>query len=168
MPGEFLAADRFEIPVRYVNGIKRVDRKAAKAALIEAGLGSDIGVYVFAMQAGKGIRPWYVGKTTKSFASECFTDNKLLKYNDVVPGKGRPFLYLLTLSSKVNKRAIEELESLMIGVALQKNPALLNLAKTKQYEVIVHGVVNSSAGAPTKEARAFRRMIGLQKKAGLR
>jgi len=91
-----------------------------------------------------------------------------VQYNEVVVAHGRPFLYFLVLSSKMNKKAIEELESLMIGVALQKNSNLLNLSKTKQYQVVVRGVINSSAGAPTKHATAFRKMIGLHKKTGLR
>ena len=40
--------------------------------------------------------PWYVGKATKTFLQECFTDRNLRKYDKVlVERKGTPILFLL-------------------------------------------------------------------------
>lgn len=46
------------------------------------GLSCACGCYVFATRAGKGVIPWYVGKTEKqSFAKECFYSHKINHYN---------------------------------------------------------------------------------------
>ena len=170
MPGTFHAENRIELVTTdtVTSSSRKIDRKTSIQRLRDSGLGGDIGVYVFAMQAGRGVKPWYVGKTIKSFEEECLTPTKLLKFNEVLSGHGKPFLYFLSLKTKKNARAIDELESLMIGVALRRNGRLLNLSKTKQYEVVVSGVINSSSGAPTLKASAFRKMIGLTSKQGLR
>ena len=39
-------------------------------------LASASGCYIFAIRAGKGAKPWYVGQATKTFRQECFTPHK--------------------------------------------------------------------------------------------
>lgn len=47
-------------------------------------IGPKQGVYIFALRAGKGFTPWYVGKATKSFKQETLHQTKLNYYNDVI------------------------------------------------------------------------------------
>jgi hypothetical protein len=51
----------------------------------EPGLSKACGCYVYAIRAGRGIMPWYVGKAVKqTFDRECLTDHKLVRYNSVL------------------------------------------------------------------------------------
>ena len=60
------------------------------------GLAKASGCYIFGTRAGKGAMPWYVGKATKTFLQECFTDRNLRKYDKVlVERKGTPILFFL-------------------------------------------------------------------------
>jgi hypothetical protein len=55
------------------------------------------GVYIFAVRAGKGIRPVYVGKATKKFKQECFASQKNSKhYGPALAniGRGTPVMFL--------------------------------------------------------------------------
>ena len=60
-------------------------------------LQSATGCYVFALKTGPGFSPWYVGKATKGFGQEVFTDHKLRIYNEVVFAgrKGTPVLFFV-------------------------------------------------------------------------
>src|SRR5690348_10405192 len=54
------------------------------------------GVYVFATKPGRSHKPWYVGKTTKTFESEAFADHKMSRYRKVLLKKierGRPEMF---------------------------------------------------------------------------
>jgi hypothetical protein len=79
-------------------------------------LSDQCGCYVFAMRAGKGITPIYVGKATKTFKQECFADSKIARhYGPALLDykRGRPVLFLVVLErtrGKVNKRAIAKVD----------------------------------------------------------
>jgi len=47
------------------------------------------GGYIFAIRAGKGFTPWYVGQAKKSFKQEIFTPHKKDIYNCVLANKKR-------------------------------------------------------------------------------
>lgn len=105
------------------------------------------GCYVFGMRAGKGITPFYVGKATRTFAQECFSPDKLNRYNEVLVNysRGSPVLFLVVHPRQTGRRnssAIAELEDFLIQNA-------------------VAGVVNSSGGKPSAAAEAFAKMMGL-------
>lgn len=53
------------------------------------------GTYVFAVRAGRGARPVYVGGATRNFKQEVFTPHKLEKYQRCLADfkKGTPILY---------------------------------------------------------------------------
>src|SRR6266568_4281043 len=55
------------------------------------------GCYIFAIRAGGGITPIYVGKATGTFKSETFTADKLAKYQRGLADylKGSPVLFLV-------------------------------------------------------------------------
>ena len=58
---------------------------------------SACGCYIFALQHGENVVPWYVGKTEKrTFEKECCGAAQINYYNEVlVDHSGNPFLFLL-------------------------------------------------------------------------
>ena len=122
------------------------------------------GCYVFAFKAGKGYKPVYIGKATKSFKDEVFTPHKLHKFSEALGNqkKGTPMLFLVCLDKTkgpVSKIAIDEAESYLIQAGLAANPNLLNSRKTKVPTWCINGIVRSKQGKPSAAAAAFRRCI---------
>jgi hypothetical protein len=130
-------------------------------------LANQRGCYVFAMRAGRGITPIYVGKATKNFKQECFAVQKiayhygpaLLEYK-----RGRPVLFLVVLErtkGKVNKRAIAKVEFFLIQNAMKKNPELSNIKGKREEHWSIGGVIRSGRGKVAAEAKAFKAAMGL-------
>ena len=149
------------------------DRQAFWKELDEAhpGLSSARGCYVFGIRAGRGILPWYVGKTCKqSFKGECFELHKLRHYDDAISDKkrGTPLLYLVARMTKSGRFAtsappneVRFLEHMLIGMALQRNKFLKNIAHTTFLKGLhVPGLVNPGKGPPRGAAAVFKRMVG--------
>lgn len=169
-------------PFRLPTGVKGVIDSAAsgKAGFWDKveeevpGLADACGVYVFALRTGGGTRPWYVGKAERqAFRKECLQSGKLVNYTSVsVAKKGTPLLYLIAhMTPKgafrrptTRKRpAIRSLEELLIGVALSRNPNLLNIQKTKMYkELSIEGVMNSNKKGSSKAARGLKKVLGFE------
>jgi hypothetical protein len=135
-------------------------------------LPSACGCYLFAIRAAKGIKPWYVGLAAKqSFQRECFTPQKINIYNDVLAGikKGKPLLFLIAKKTKQDKfvkpcknghRDSTYLETLMIGVALEKNPELMNIKKTKFLRgMCVPCLINTPNMKPFQSEQEFNKAI---------
>jgi len=63
------------------------------------GISTSHGIYLFAMRAGHGYTPWYVGKTSarRGFSDEVCQPHKLGHYNAVVHRyqRGTPVLFLI-------------------------------------------------------------------------
>lgn len=124
------------------------------------GLPTACGCYIFSIRASRGSLPWYVGKAERqSFQRECLTPHKIVHFNNALAGrKGKPELFFIPQVTPAGKYrsptsskrpAIKELESLLIGMAINRNPSLLNVAGTKWLEQIaVEGFLN------TKKARS--------------
>lgn len=129
----------------------------------------DLGTYVFAIRAGKGYTPIYVGKTTKqSFEHEAFTvTNRAKHYNPALLGykKGVPVLFLIVHprgKGKVNSKAIDQVETFFIDVASIKNPNLSNVKKKQQHKWRVSGVVRAKQGeGKANAAQELKRALGL-------
>lgn len=128
------------------------------------GLPDACGCYVFTVIASNGSLPWYVGKVEKrTFKKESFDYHKLDHFNKVISKqKGRPALFFLpqvTATGKYSKsksRAIQELESWLIGMALNRNEKLQNVAGTRlARQLKVTGFLNDrkSKGGPAKKLR---------------
>jgi len=143
----------------------------------EPGLAEAFGCYVFAMRAGKGFTPWYVGKTDKAFRDECLAPHKLNYYNqvNVSHARGTPVLFLLpkitgerrefarrrTPSASAGSKDIEFLEQYLVALALNKNRDLRNARGTRFLrDMVVSGILNSP-GRPSGSATALRRCLGL-------
>jgi len=130
------------------------------------------GCYLFGIRAAKGIKPWYVGLAGKqAFEKECFGAHKINIYNEALAGKkGKPVLFFIAKRTKKGKLAKPSkrghqhstyLENIMIGVALEKNPKLLNIKKTKFLkEICVPCLINTPKRKPTKSEIDFKIAIG--------
>ncbi len=131
------------------------------------GLSEACGCYLFAVKAAHGIKPWYIGLTSKrSFAKECVGAHQLKIYDNVVAGKkGTPLLYLLAKRTKSGKfrkpsknfqTSVGFLETLLIGAGIEKNRHLQNVSKTRYLrEMIVPGLLNSPPGPRTTPEKSF-------------
>lgn len=125
------------------------------------------GCYVFALKAGKGHTPWYVGQTTKGFQQEIFQIHKLNKYNDVLWSgkKGKPVMFFVCLPGspkKIPKQVIDEIEVFLIQSAVVKNPEVKNAKNTKNLPKWgIAGVLRSGKGKTSDNAAVFKSMMGL-------
>jgi hypothetical protein len=149
----------------------------AKVEDEESGLSGACGCYLFALQNGQNIVPWYVGKTEKrTFENECCGATQINYYNEVlVDHNGTPLLFLLprmtgsgakfSKPSKNGHRDIDFLETMLIGMALEENENLVNIKKTALLrEMKVPDVINSGRARPTGDATDLRNALGLSKK----
>jgi hypothetical protein len=123
------------------------------------------GCYLFGFRAAKGSKPIYVGKATKSFKSEVFTDHKLKKYaagfGEQV--RGTPIMFFICLNrtkGAVNKSAIDEVESYLIQAGLAANKKLVNDRKTAVESWSIAGIVRYR-GKASAQAIALRQCINL-------
>lgn len=169
MPSSFTVKGPFRIPLE-----RNTNSKWIKAGCPDFwchpqidDLKHESGCYVFAMRAGKGFRPIYVGKATKGFKQECFAAHKIAcHYGPALSkaGKGTPVLFLVILNhhkGKVNKKAIAKVEAFLIQNAMKKNPDLSNIKGKKEEHWIINGVIRSGKGKASKAAKAFRSAVGL-------
>lgn len=138
----------------------------------QTNLSEAVGCYIFSIQSRRGSLPWYVGLAEKqSFREECFANHKLLVYMRSLDGRqGSPqltFLPKFTMTGKYAKCGknakmdVRFLENLLIGLAIQRNPKLANIKKTKLLkDMIVPGVLNTPQGRQVKSVYAMKRLLG--------
>ncbi|GAB5605795.1 hypothetical protein [Sideroxyarcus sp. TK5] len=163
----FTVKGPFEVPVKKgKSGRVVTSDESIKFWDDHSSVATGVGCYVFALRAGRGSKPVYVGKATKSFKQEVFTDHKKNKYNEALAdqGKGTPLLYFVMLDKKagpVNKTAIDEAESYLIQSGLAANKNLLNDKKTAVEKWKIKGVVRSGQGDSTNAAKELKQCFGL-------
>lgn len=163
---EFIVSGPHRVPV-YKGKVSRIVRAEEGDTFFTAhpSLKGKNGCYVFAMRSGGGITPMYVGKATKSFGQECFTSHKLGKCNQILAEYAKGSLILFLFESPQGRKAptyqIDLLENFLIQSALSVNDELLNIRKTKQEKWSIRGLIRSSAGKPSKSAKAAATMLGL-------
>jgi hypothetical protein len=139
---------------------------------VRTSLADCTGCYVFVLKAGCGTKAWYVGKAEgQSFFTEIFTHHKANIFNDVLASKkGIPQIYLIPRLStggklcrpgKMRRQAIDFLETMLIGMALPRNPELKNIKDTKMLrEIRLPAFVRGNApGHPGKPAAALKRIL---------
>jgi hypothetical protein len=165
----------FEIPINE----DEVDKKELNAFWkqideIYPGLPDAIGCYVFAIRFKNAASPWYVGKTERrSFKREAFELHKLGHYRNVlkIRKRGTPHLYLIAKLSPTGdhfrkpatkgEKSVKQLEELLIGSCLTKNPDLFNQSMTKFLRHLsVPGYMHDKRGARTLEARNLAKLLG--------
>lgn len=125
------------------------------------------GCYVFALKAGPGYTPWYVGKTHAGFKDEIFQHHKVVNYNEVLwsKAKGTPVMFFVTkpgTKNVVSEPVLSEIEKELTIYAYRKNNDLKNFHNTKggpQWSI--KGVINSGRGKTPKTAGTFKSMMGI-------
>jgi hypothetical protein len=125
------------------------------------------GCYIFCLKNGPGYTPWYVGKTDRTFKLECFTDNKLKKYNGLLHSgnnQGIPCMFFVTdlqTNRSINSGIIKDMETYLIQKGVKKNLNLLNIAQTKGTQWGIKGVIDGGKGNASKISSKFKTMMGI-------
>jgi hypothetical protein len=146
---------------------KSFDDLKKKIDSYKDGLSDACGCYVFAIRAGKGFTPYYVGQACKTaICKEALNHTNREKYNNALNGsKGNPVLFfvpLLTPNGKFRKRpkgnggleALDFLERWLISCAIRKNRNLINNKETRFLRGIhVRGLFNAGKGESTKASQ---------------
>lgn len=157
----------FELPgSKLVDGRLITKEDAKKFWETHPSLSELRGCYVFAFYASKGIKPMYVGKATKSFGQEVFTDHKRIKYAEALASQKRKravlfFVCLEKSKGAVNKTAIDEVESFLIQAGIVANKRLLNDRKTKIESWGIKGVIRGGKGKPGESAKGLKKCLNL-------
>ena len=135
------------------------------------GLSSASGCYLFGIRAGRGATPWYVGQAKVSFQRECFTDNKLVRYNEVLAShkRGTPFLFLVSrmtpggkFQKELNASEANRLEAFLLDLCLQANIDLKNKSGTSFVrDTHIPGLLNSDLRSTTEQTDFLRRLLNL-------
>jgi hypothetical protein len=137
------------------------------------GLSRAVGCYVFAIRAGKGAKPWYVGKTEKrNLKDETWSPHKLLVYSKALNlrQRGTPVLYLIAKQTRIGRYSkprksgisdVRALENLLIGSCLLRNSKLLNVKQVKHPKgIVVPGYMNEPPGARSASAKNLAKLLG--------
>jgi hypothetical protein len=165
---QFTAHGPFKVPTTKLASGSKTIGKDQVAQFWESNdeFAEEVGVYVFAIKAGQGITPMYIGKATKSFAQESFATDKLNKYFHAMGGylKGTPMMFFVMYPvkrGKVNVKEIGELEKFLIQQGRIINPNLVNKVHAKLPSWSIDGVLRSKTKRPTKQATTFRGAFSL-------
>ena len=165
---KYSVAGPFAIPQQKVGGGRTIATDKLDAFWDKCG-GSDTehGCYVFCMTKGKGVVPWYVGKTAKrSFRGECFTPDKLVKFNTVLlkKPKSRPVLFFIrrpTHKGKRNQKQIGRLETWLIAQTKAVNLHLVNKQNIPRESWGITGIIRGGPGKRSDAAESFRRAVDI-------
>ncbi len=125
------------------------------------------GCYIFGMRAGRGIMPYYVGKTAKGFGQEVFQPHKLVHYHRIMmnTSKGTPVFFFAVAEvarGRVNEQAIIACEQHLITLGVNTNPELANKRGTREPAFFIPHVTEPARGRKSGETMAFRRLMGLE------
>lgn len=161
----FRVSGPFEIPLtqhgnsRIVTGPGDFWHKAPAHA-------NGIGCYVFAVKAGRGYTPWYVGKTRTTFRNECFSPDKINKYNKAILkyNKGTPTLFFIShplQAGPANQKQMRQIEVFFTQIALSKNAELLNVRNIRQPAWSIQGIRGGTHGNVSRPTKCLRKAVGL-------
>ena len=129
---------------------------------------SSKGCYIFAIRAGRGFTPLYVGKTTDTFKTECFTPSKLEHYHRALADyiKGTPVLFFIVHppnQGATNRKAITQIEDFLIQAGRMVNPNLRNIRGGRLPKWGIKGVIRAGQGGISESEKQFRRLMGIKK-----
>jgi len=131
-------------------------------------LAEDRGCYVFAIRAGGGQRPVYVGKATKTFKQETFNGSNRHKFQSGFSeyGKGKPLVYFVVHPSQkgpVNAKTIADIEDFLIQAGVARNPNLQNIKGTRGPKWSIKGAIRSGVGKRSHPEVQFCNLFGFHK-----
>lgn len=162
----------FDLPLRKAckNNYRDVNQDEfwVNAEKMIPGIKYGIGLYVFGRKYGNNYTPFYVGKTLNSFCAEIFNEHKLRKYEKCIrEEKGSLCIILIVARTPTgrikvfkDKSLIDQLESLFIGYAYQRNNKLYNVSKLGFYKNIsVPDILNSEKGVSNKSSQRLKNML---------
>ncbi len=165
MTTSFKIEGPFPVPVFRDVGGRTINEDGLVNFWERTGCAEKIGCYVYALKGARGaLKPWYVGKATKRFKQECFTERNHLKYVRAFTKirMGTPYMFFLSQIRKkgpANKKAIGELERYLINAAFQVNGKIENDIGIKGASYKIQGI--GDPGMPSKSRRSFWRMLDL-------
>lgn len=168
----FVVGGPFDVPITKLKSGAFVveESKLSELAELDQSFARTGGVYVFSRKSSRGSTPVYVGMTKKQrLIDEAFNHrnrNIVMKWlNDqshrrlqiwtIVPASNRSKL------SRDAGDAIDEIEAFLIHTAANENPDLLNLRKKGGQKWTIKGVDKGGRGNRPREAKDFRKLIGL-------
>ena len=171
---KFVVHDSIIIPtIKLKSGMRQINveelKERTKTDSDFSKLLGSAGVYIFSIKAGKGEKPWYVGRTTKqTFLREAFNDRNIRRLHSLINDrKGTLKLTLIPqkriVNNKPNLQQIGEMEYFLIGYAHERNPEILNTQNTTQEDrFVIEGVYNEQKRdlGRTKTQRDFQKLIG--------
>ena len=172
---KYEAYGEFELPRK--DGKQALDfSKEARASFwaavedVRSGLRSSAGCYLFAIRAGGGITPWYVGQSKGAFEKECFAFQKQAIYRDVMDdtAKGTPVLFLIArttptgrLSTSAPKREADFVERKLIHDATNANAKLKNIHNATFLKTLeIPGVLNKPKGKRSNAVKSLMVALG--------
>lgn len=167
MPAQFKPHGPFEIPVQRLPGGRNISPGSVTNFWSEhRELSAARGCYLFAMRAGAGVIPGYVGKACKSFIQECFTPDKIGKYLQFAAryARGTPVLFFLTAPSgrgRPNERAIDDCEQELITLAYRVSSNLMNVQGTSGPSFIIPHITEGTRGRRSAATIALLRALML-------
>jgi len=166
----FTVVGPLKIPYSEKNNVKRFEIDDVEEFWTDnEELRYEKGIYIFAISAGGGFTPYYVGKTARSFGVEAFSDRNISHfYNKILfeYDKGRPVMFFVSPANKKGpppKNVIHEVETVLINFASRKNPDILNDRGTKDPRWSIDGVVRPGKGTGSKPSKELCRTLGLEK-----
>ena len=162
----FVVKGQFDVPVHRNSSSKLVAEDVSSFWENAKGVKGKIGCYVFAIRAGRGITPLYVGQTKKSFEKECFTDHKIKHYNYALAeyAKGTPIMFFVEYQKKkgkVNAADISDLEDFLIQVGRKINPNLRNIKGAAEPTWGIKGVIRGGKGKKNESESEFCKVFKL-------
>jgi hypothetical protein len=167
----------FELPE---NAKKKVDLSPAQIVAFwkaanksEREMLSDAtGLFFFMFRAGRGIKPWYIGRAEKgSFEEETFTEERKAAYLKIARSRdrGTPLLVFIarrnedgtfTQPGKVKHDDMTFVESYLIGLAMDKNADLLNVKENPMLQQLeVSGLINTTKGKPSIAVQELKKAL---------
>jgi len=153
---------------------KEVRAQSAKYGYDDDKLECSFGAYVFGIQWGPKLTPWYVGQTIAKtgFRGEIFQFHKLKIYNRVMrKNNGTPVIFLFPLltpedrfsqsRTELNKRLVDWVEKMLLGLAFAKNENCRNKRGMKFLrECTVNGVMGPRyRGRPERQAAKAKSLL---------
>ncbi|MCX6630750.1 MAG: hypothetical protein NTW28_24305 [Candidatus Solibacter sp.] len=131
-------------------------------------LADERGCYVFAVRAGGGLKPVYVGQATRTFRQETFNPNNRHKYHNAFSGyaKGTPLMFFVVhpaQKGRTNSKEISEIEVFLIQAGVAMNPSLQNVKGTQSPSWSIKGVIRSGVGKRSSSEAQFGTLFGLHR-----
>ena len=117
------------------------------------------GCYVYAVKFGDHLRPWYAGRTKRSFRQEIFTPHKQEKLALISKKFERGMLVVFIVAPAVgrgrpNLKYVREIEKYLISCCYEVNSDTVNIQDLPRTTWNIEEVTSSIRGRPRHNAAA--------------